>query len=160
MNVAYLLIGGNMGNRPVILAEAKAAIGRNCGKVTAQSAIYETAAWGLEDQDSFLNQALELHTPLTAEDLLECLLDIEAALGRVRQEKYGPRLIDIDILLYNNAVIELDGLKVPHPQLPYRRFALVCLADIAGNKIHPLLHQNIQDLLAQCADPLEVNKFN
>jgi 2-amino-4-hydroxy-6-hydroxymethyldihydropteridine diphosphokinase len=160
MNVAYLLIGGNLGDRLVNLTAAKNAVHQQCGQITAVSHIYETEAWGFEDQPHFLNQALEIQTHMTAPDLLACLLQIEESLGRVRQQKFGPRLIDIDILLYNDAVINEEGLKVPHPQLPNRRFALQCLADIAAPVIHPLFQKSIYQLLQDCADPLEVHKFS
>src|SRR6476469_310737 len=105
MNTAFLLIGGNLGNRLENLARAKAAIAQHCGDIVAASAIYETAAWGLEAQPHFLNQALELHTFSKPHALLQCLLDVEKSLGRVREVKYGPRLIDIDILLYDSVVL-------------------------------------------------------
>lgn len=149
-----------MGDRLAHLTAAKASIHQQCGLITAQSHLYETAAWGLKDQPHFLNQALEVQTKAAPMDLLHCLLHIEQSLGRVRQQKFGPRLIDIDILLYNDAIINEEGLKVPHPQLPYRRFALQCLADIAAAKIHPLFQKSIGQLLQECTDGLAVHKFN
>jgi 2-amino-4-hydroxy-6-hydroxymethyldihydropteridine diphosphokinase len=160
MNEAYLLIGGNMGDRHNYLYKAREAIEKRCGKITRQSSIYETAAWGLEDQDSFLNQALELRTAFSAEDLLTTILQIEENLGRKREIKYGPRIIDIDILLFNNAVIDTHGLKVPHPEMQNRRFVLEPLNEIAPNKVHPILKKNITQILAECTDPLTVNKIN
>lgn len=160
MNIAYLLIGGNIGNRMANLQAATSAITQQCGAVKGFSSIFETAAWGLETQPSFLNQALEIHTLLSPQDLLSCLLQIEKSLGRERGEKYGPRLIDIDILLYNDAVIEEEGLTVPHPQMHVRRFVLQPLAEIAGTKLHPVLQQTISQLLQQCPDSLSVHKFN
>lgn len=159
MNAAYLLIGGNLGDRLANLKAAKDAMALHCGPVIKESAIYETAAWGLEDQPAFLNQAVLLETRLSAEQLLDQLLQIERSLGRIRNEKYGPRLIDIDILLFNDAVIEQPGLKVPHPRLPHRRFALQCLAEISPGLVHPLLHKTIEQLLKECADSLAVHKF-
>src|SRR5688572_7944711 len=105
MNAAYLLIGGNLGDRLASLQAAKEAVAQHCGPVKKESAVYETAAWGLEDQPSFLNQAVLVHTDLSAAQLLDQLLQIERSLGRIRNEKYGPRLIDIDILLFNSEVI-------------------------------------------------------
>ena len=160
MNTAYLLIGGNIGNRVANLQAAIEAIKQFGGTLKGISKVYETAAWGLEDQPSFLNQALELETALTPKELLKVLLEIEKSLGRERGEKYGPRLIDIDILLYNDEVIDEEGLKIPHPQMPFRRFVLQPLTEIAGEKIHPLLHQSIYELLLHCPDGLEVHKFN
>ena len=160
MNIAYLLIGGNMGDRMANLQAARDAIARQCGAVKGISNIFETAAWGLEAQPPFLNQALEVHTQLAPIHLLYCLLQVEKALGRERGEKWGPRLIDIDILLYNEDVIIEQGLTIPHPQMHLRRFVLAPLAQLAPHKTHPLLQQNIQQLLQQCPDTLAVHKIN
>lgn len=159
MNTAYLLIGGNLGNRLENLAAARQAIAKNCGVIRHTSAIYETAAWGLEDQPNFLNQAIELQTFSKPHVLLHGLLAVEKSLGRVREKKYGPRSIDIDILLYDDLIVNEPDLKIPHPELQNRRFALTCLADIAPNLIHPLFQKSIAQLLAKCTDPLAVNKF-
>lgn len=159
MNVAYLLTGGNIGNRLQTLELARQAIEKTCGQIAQASPVYETAAWGLTEQNPFLNQALELHTQLQAHELLQGMLRIEQALGRIRDVKYGPRIIDIDMLLFNNAIINTANLIVPHPQLPNRRFALQCLANIAGEQIHPILKKSINQLLLECPDPLEVHKF-
>ena len=160
MNVAYLLIGGNMHNRLHYLKTSVSAIEKDCGKITATSSIYETAAWGKEDQQSFLNQALEVQTNLSANEVLDVVLSIEEQIGRIREVKYGPRVIDIDILLFNDDVIDTSRLRVPHPELPNRRFALQPLADIAGSKQHPISNKTIAALLAECADPLSVDKFD
>jgi 2-amino-4-hydroxy-6-hydroxymethyldihydropteridine diphosphokinase len=159
MNVAYLLIGGNTGDRLYFLQSAAEAITKQCGTIKKKSAIYETAAWGIKSQDSFLNQALKLSTTLSAYELLDCILQIEENMGRVRNEKYGPRIIDIDILLFNDEIIDARNLKVPHPELPNRRFALQCLYEIAPRKIHPVLNKTVAKLLEECPDPLSVDKF-
>jgi 2-amino-4-hydroxy-6-hydroxymethyldihydropteridine diphosphokinase len=142
------------------LAAARTAIAMQCGTVAKTSAIYETAAWGLEDQPAFLNQALQLQTFSKPHALLQCLLQVEQSLGRVRAEKYGPRLIDIDILLFDETIIDMVDLKIPHPELQNRRFALTCLADIAGAAMHPIFQMSIARLLEACADPLDVHKFS
>ena len=159
MNVAYLLTGGNTGDRLYYLQAAAAAIKKNCGSVVKQSAVYETAAWGKQDQNSFLNQALKLSTNLSAYELLDCLLQIEEGLGRVRSSKYGPRVIDIDILLFNDEVIDARNLKIPHPELQNRRFALQCLVELAPQKIHPVFKKSIGRILKECKDTLSVDKF-
>ena len=160
MNTAWLLTGSNMGTREDYLSAAKREIGLQCGTVQKESSIYETAAWGKTDQPAFLNQALEIITPLNARQLIRRLLKIEKQLGRIREEKYGPRLIDIDILMYGDEIHQYDLLKLPHPELPNRRFALLPLAEIAADVIHPVLQQSIYRLLAICPDPLEVKKLS
>lgn len=159
MNVAYLLTGGNLGERKENLQRAKQAIAQQAGQVTAASALYETEAWGIQDQAPFLNQALEIRTELSADDLLQVLLSIEQDLGRVREVKYGPRIIDIDIIFYNHAIIRHPGLTVPHPHMQQRRFVLECLADIAPDFQHPVLGKTVRELLKECPDTLTVNKL-
>lgn len=160
MNEAYLLTGGNIPDRLNYLSRAREQIKKRCGRILNQSAIYETAAWGKEDQDNFLNQVLKIETRLNANDLLKAILQIEEDLGRKREIKYGPRTIDIDILLFNDEIINQPGLKIPHPEMQNRRFVLVPLNEMAADKIHPVFRKKISQLLAECPDPLSVNKFN
>lgn len=157
MNKAYLLIGGNTGDRRLMLQQAIQAIHEKAGNILAQSPIYETAAWGKTDQATFLNQALAIETALDPNNLLQSLLNIEKDLGRIREEKYGPRTIDIDILLYNDLHLVTENLVIPHPELANRRFALTPLADIAPGLKHPVLHDTMQSLLKHCKDELPVN---
>lgn len=160
MSPVYLLIGGNMGDRMEYLQLATNAIHQQAGRIISRSAIYETEAWGLTNQDKFLNQALCIETLLSPKELLQILLQIEQDLGRKRETRYGPRIIDIDILFYGQEIIREPHLKIPHPEIQNRRFALQCLDDIAPEFRHPVLHKTIAQLLAECADPLVVNKFN
>jgi len=159
MNEVYLLIGGNIGNRLEYLSKAKENISKKCGNVLQESSIYETAAWGMEDQEAFLNQVLKIETSLIPEQLLKTILQIEEDLGRKRDLKYGPRTIDIDILFFNDEMIDQQGLKIPHPQMRNRRFVLIPLNEIASTKMHPVFHKTINQLLVECPDPLTVNKF-
>lgn len=159
MNKAYLLTGGNMGNRQAMLEQAKSCIQKEIGTISACSEVYETAAWGKADQPSFLNQALEVATALSAREVLTGVLSIEAKMGRFRQEKFGPRIIDIDILLYNNAIVNEPGLIIPHIRLAGRRFALTPLAEIAPHYVHPILQETIGKLLLRCKDVLPVKKL-
>lgn len=160
MNKAYLLTGGNLGNREENLAMAREKIAAQCGKLLAVSSLYETAAWGITEQPAFLNQALVLETELNARQLIRRLLKIEKSMGRVRKEKYGPRLIDIDILLFNGEVHQIAFLKLPHPELPNRRFALQPLAEIAPLAFHPILKKTVAQLLQSCPDKGEVKKYS
>jgi len=128
MSTAHLLIGGNLGDRKENLLTAISLINEQCGPLTRSSSVYETEAWGKTDQPSFLNQALEISTPLNARQLMRKILKIEKEMGRVRKEKLGPRIIDIDILLYENEIHDLRFLKIPHPEMHNRRFVLVALA--------------------------------
>ena len=160
MNIVYLMTGGNVGNRQQYLENAALLIETACGKITRRSALYETAAWGKTDQAAFLNQALELSTLLDPGELMKALLLIEQKTGRERSEKYGPRTIDIDILLFNSAIVQSALVTVPHPQMANRRFVLVPLNEIAAGYIHPILKKSISQLLAICPDTLPVKKFS
>ncbi|MBN8852523.1 MAG: 2-amino-4-hydroxy-6-hydroxymethyldihydropteridine diphosphokinase [Sphingobacteriales bacterium 50-39] len=159
MNIAYLLIGGNEGDRSAYLQETTRRIQYPGSRLLQASSIYETAAWGKTDQAAFLNQALALETPLDAPALMKRLLATEEELGRVRTERYGSRTIDIDILFFNEDVIQLPWLTIPHPEVARRRFALTPLDEIAPGYIHPVLHKTIHRLLAECPDLLEVKKL-
>jgi 2-amino-4-hydroxy-6-hydroxymethyldihydropteridine diphosphokinase len=159
MNKAYLLIGGNEGERLHYLEQAKKEIEQSCGEISLQSSIYETAAWGIRDQPSFLNQAIMIQTQHNADKLMDEILSIEEKLGRIRKEKYGPRTIDIDILFFNEDIINLSHLRIPHPELQNRRFALVPMNEIAPELVHPGLHKTIMQLLKECKDPLDVKKI-
>lgn len=158
MNTAYLLIGGNLGDRAAYLAEAINQISAQYGRVISTSSIYETAAWGNVNQPAFYNQAVKLVTILSPEALIERLLAIENEMGRVRTEKYGPRTIDLDILMINDIVIDTPTLTIPHPQLHNRRFALLPLHEIAPALHHPVLNKTIHELLLNCLDTLDVQK--
>lgn len=160
MNKAYLLTGTNLGNREENLKKATDLLKERCGSIGKISPIYETAPWGNINQPSFLNQAIELNTSLNAEQLMFCILEIEKLIGRVRTEKNGPRIIDIDILLFNDEQHNYDFLSVPHPELQNRRFALTPLVAIASNVIHPGLKKTIAELLKECPDQLEVKKYS
>jgi 2-amino-4-hydroxy-6-hydroxymethyldihydropteridine diphosphokinase len=153
-------MGGNLGDRADFLAKAKDQTSVRCGLVVKQSSLYETAAWGMEEQDAFLNQALAIETKFEAERLLKELLQIEEGLGRKREAKYGPRVIDIDLLFFNDSVIRLPHLTVPHPQVQARRFALVPLSEIAPDLVHPVFQKTIAQLLHECPDPLPVQKIS
>jgi 2-amino-4-hydroxy-6-hydroxymethyldihydropteridine diphosphokinase len=155
MPTAYLLLGSNLGDRAAILAEAIRQLA-TAGTVAAVSSLYETAAWGLEDQPTFLNQAVQLLTTLSPAELLAACLATEQRAGRERLVRWGARTLDVDILLYDAAIIDTPTLQLPHPRLPERRFALVPLAELAPHLLHPGLHRTITQLLATCPDTLPV----
>jgi 2-amino-4-hydroxy-6-hydroxymethyldihydropteridine diphosphokinase len=159
MKRAYLLLGSNEGDREQWLRDAIIQVVTTCGTVIRMSSIYSTAAWGLEDQPDFLNMTLAIDTNLSPTGLLAAIQQIEKNLGRQRDVKWGQRTLDVDILFYGDEVIALPDLKVPHPSLQERRFALEPLCEIAPTLVHPLLKKNISQLLDECRDPLGVHKL-
>jgi 2-amino-4-hydroxy-6-hydroxymethyldihydropteridine diphosphokinase len=153
----YLLLGSNEGDREGFLQEALSDLERRVadGPVSV-SGMYETAAWGLEDQPSFLNMAVGMHTTMSPQAILSVIRDIEARLGRQRVVVWGQRTLDIDVLLYGNQIIQTEELHIPHPRLAERRFALAPLAEIASGLVHPVTGLTIQQMLDTCNDPLPV----
>ena len=159
MNGIYLIIGGNMGERESNLQKCKSLIINALGDIISESAVYETAAWGKTNQPSFLNQVFFLESNLNPHQILATCLAIESQMGRVRHEKWEARKIDIDILLFNDEVIDEEDLSIPHPHMKNRRFVLKPLADIAPNVVHPVYNKTIMELLENCPDTLEVTRF-
>lgn len=162
MNFAYLLLGGNMGDREGVIAKAAELIHASCGRVIKKSSLYESEPWGFETDNQFINQVILIETTMTAGDLLQNLLNIELLMGRTRNNSanYSSRIIDIDILFYNDDVIREDFLKIPHPLLQERRFTLAPLSEIAENLTHPLLNKTISDLLKECKDNSSVTNIS
>ncbi len=158
MNDAYLLIGGNLGDRIANLQNAIQHIEMHGGKIISRSAIYETAAWGFTEQPPFYNQALYVQTSLPATELMQQLLAIELSLGRKRLIPLGPRTIDIDIIYFNNEIIQNDVVSIPHPRMEQRNFVLIPLNEIAPNYLHPILNIPTSTLLKQCKDESHVYK--
>ncbi len=159
MHSAILLLGSNLGNRKEILEFASNMLLEQVGKITSSSSIYETLAWGIEDQPAFLNQVVITDTKLAPRELLLLINKIEKELGRVRHQKWGERLIDIDILYYDSLIINTENLVVPHPEIANRRFTLVPLVELVPKFEHPVLSKTQSDLLESCKDELEVKKY-
>ena len=156
---AGILLGSNQGKRLELLRQAAEQLAQRAGSIVALSKVYETGAWGLEEQPDFLNQVAIVETALNPGLLLSALLTAEEKLGRIRQERWGPRLIDLDMLYYGPEIVQTPGLQVPHPALHLRRFTLVPLAEVRPDWKHPLLHQSAAGLLAECPDQLPVWEY-
>lgn len=151
----YLLLGSNLGDRSQNLSRARNRI----GSVIASSSIYVTSAWGKTEQPDFYNQVIEVDSKLGPEDLLKNILSIEETMGRIRSEKWGPRIIDIDILFYRDVIIKSEQLTIPHPEIQNRKFTLIPLNELAPSMMHPVLKKTIQQLNTECSDPLEVKRL-
>ena len=158
MNTVYLLLGSNMGDSEQMLTVATNMIEKNIGKLTTSSSIYRTAAWGNEDQPDFLNQIIIVSSSLSSLNILKEIFVIEKEMGRVRTTKNAARVIDIDMLFFNDEIIQTETLTVPHPQIQNRRFVLVPLAEISPDFQHPLLKKSSLELLSICSDKLNVQK--
>ncbi|RYU94542.1 2-amino-4-hydroxy-6-hydroxymethyldihydropteridine diphosphokinase [Emticicia agri] len=158
INQVYLGLGSNLGERQANLDLACIRIAETIGAIVAQSSIYETAAWGLKEQNDFLNQVICINTEYEASEVLTRVLAVEQSMGRIREVKWGARIIDIDLLYYNADIIQLNNLTIPHPFIQERRFVLTPLAEIAPDFIHPQWQQTNATLLANCTDTSEVIK--
>ncbi len=159
-NSIYLLIGGNLEDRRKLINLAQKEIQKEIGRIQKESSVYETAAWGFESENNFLNQVLIISTEFSPTQVLEKCLKIESQLGRIRKSgQYASRTIDIDILFYNDEIIDLLDLKIPHIQLHNRRFTLEPLVEIAPDFIHPVMKKTMKELLQDCCDHSEVKKL-
>ncbi len=159
-NAVFLLLGANLGDRWQSFRSATKLIEERIGALKVISAVYETAPWGVLDQPSFLNQVLEIETTFDPETVLRLILQIEHELGRVRHERWAARLIDIDLLYFNDLVLDGSRLTVPHPRLHERRFTLAPLAEIAPDYLHPILKKTNKQLLEITSDQSSVHKIS
>ena len=160
MNKIYILLGANLGNPVHQLQKAQALLSEKLGQLLHASALYESEAWGVEDQPIFINQVLLLATEYSPQQCLAICQAIENELGRVRKEKWGARLIDIDILYYNSEIIQEPDLVIPHPYIQERKFTLMPLVEIAATYLHPKFQLRNEQLLLNCTDKLVVKKMN
>lgn len=168
-NSVVLLIGGNQGERVVLMMQAIALIAQRIGTVSVVSSLYETEPWGFEAEQKFLNQTLVVDTDLDAQSVLEAALAIEQELGRVRptgdadwqsdDRTYASRPIDIDLIFYNNDVVQTPSLQLPHPRMHLRRFVLQPLAQITPDLMHPKFGKTVRQLLDECTDQGEVKEY-
>ena len=153
---ALLHLGSNMGNRLENLKDACRRLEQKAGRILQKSKVYETQPWGNPDQPYFLNMAVRMETKSNPEDLLKTVLQIEKEMGRIRDQKWEPRIIDIDLILFADLVIQIPELIVPHPGMHLRNFVLVPLLDVAADWVHPVLKETLEDLYWNNEDPLEV----
>lgn len=160
MKEVFLLLGSNVGDTIRHLDTARQLLLEEVGALSRSSSLYRTKAWGITDQPDFLNQVISLTSPYPPLEILDRILSIEKKMGRHRLVKWGERIIDIDILYYNHQIVDYQNLKIPHPLLQERNFALVPLVEIAPNFVHPVFLLSNAELLAQSADPLDVEKWS
>ena len=156
MNKVYILTGGNLGDRMSNLQQAREYLDKEAGSITSSSSVYETEAWGSTNQPDFYNQVHIIMTKLSAEEVMEKILEIEERMGRIRGAKNASRIIDIDILFFNADIINKKNLIIPHAEISNRRFVLTPLNELSPGFVHPVLNKTIGELLAVCKDPLSV----
>jgi 2-amino-4-hydroxy-6-hydroxymethyldihydropteridine diphosphokinase len=160
MSKVFLCIGTNLGNRESNLKEAVVMIREHIGRVLNYSSVYETAPWGFDTENNFLNMVIRVETSQAPDELMKKIFMVESMLGRIRkEERYSSRVIDIDILLYEDQVIAQNGLRIPHPLMHVRRFVLAPLCEIAPQTQHPVLKTTIQSLLDNCKDISNVKRY-
>ena len=161
MAIAYISLGSNLGSKLHNINKAVALIAEECGTINNISAFYETEPWGFESDKKFLNQVLSLTTGLTPSELLSGLLSIEKMMGRTRERSrtYTSRIIDLDILFYDQKIIREENLTIPHPQIQNRSFILVPLMEIAASFVHPQLNKTIERLTQDCMDNSFIRKI-
>lgn len=159
-HTCYLLLGSNLGDKRGIISRAISEIDTRIGSVVKQSSFYASEPWGFEALEDFINAVVEVETFLNPGEILHEILEIEKATGRTRSrsQAYASRVLDIDILFYDDLIMESDNLFVPHPRMHLRRFTLMPLNEIAPALVHPLFKKSVATLLEECTDRLFVKK--
>lgn len=155
----YLSLGSNEGNSHQNLSTAIAFISKEIGSVRKISPIYKTAAWGLTNQNDFLNICIEISTPFPPLLTMKKIIAIEMKMGRVRTQKWGPRIIDIDIVFFDQLILNHADLQLPHPHFQNRKFVLQPLSDIASKKIDPVSNKTVSNLAKQCSDTSKITPY-
>lgn len=159
MNTIFLQLGSNVGERELYLNNSITLITEEIGSIRKKSKVYESVPWGVENQNNYLNQVLQIKSLCSPEEVLEIVLQIEDKIGRIRNEKWGERIIDIDILFFNDLIIEKEGICIPHIHLQNRKFVLIPLNEIAPNFMHPKYNKTISELLIHCKDIESVEEY-
>ncbi|RYE36319.1 MAG: 2-amino-4-hydroxy-6-hydroxymethyldihydropteridine diphosphokinase [Sphingobacteriaceae bacterium] len=160
MQLVYLLLGSNLGDRNMHVKEALRQLEMQIGRISRTSSVYETQSWGVENQPDYLNLVVEIETLFLPRQILEKTQQIEENLHRKRTKKWDSRTIDIDVLFFGTAVVDLPELKIPHPQIQNRLFTLVPLNELMPDFIHPVLKQTIKQLMQAVQDDLQVIKVD
>lgn len=158
----FVLLGSNLGDRELLVNQARKMIGEKCGKIVGRSRLYESEPWGFKAEHWFLNQVVKVETSLSPDTLMLVLLDIEKELGRDRSvphEGYVSRPMDLDILYYGDKIIDTQMVMAPHPRLHQRRFTLLPLCDVAPDFVHPVMRETNLQLLDECHDDGKVNIY-
>lgn len=159
-NIAFIGIGSNKGDRPKACADAIAALETwHCCGAIKSSSLYESEPWGYVEQGMFINCAVKMETSADAFALFSFLQETEQALGKDKEFHWGPRTIDLDLLFFNQEIIDTPGLKVPHPLLHQRRFVLEPLSELDPSWLHPVLNQPVAKLLQQLSDAKKIVKL-
>ena len=158
-NSVYILLGSNLEQPIKQLAIAKQLIATHLSKIIKWSSLYRSAAWGNTNQPHFINQIIKIYSQRKALDILKILKRIEEKMGRIRLEKWGTRIIDLDILYYGQDIICQKDLTIPHPHIADRLFTLIPLSEIAPRKKHPVTNLNAMEMIATCKDDLMVKKI-
>lgn len=155
-NKLFLITGGNIGDRKKSLGTAAALIEEQVGEITNRSKIYETEAWGITNQPKFYNQVLVVKSEFSAKEVLNRILKIEEEMGRKRTVKNAARVIDIDILFFNEDIVNEQNLVIPHPEISNRRFVLMPLSELDPEMVHPVSKKTMKELLLLSKDQLKV----